>query len=475
MTITQEQRDKERAFFEAEMKRVPAFFEREPMIDTTDLLKWIGISTLSEQRTLGYLRMFAQDFIVEEIANDGSIHNVDVGPLYADLSAEGATYYVDLIKVGLSTLETKFRIAEKLKIDPKHINYAGLKDRVALTSQLISVRSLTDETLFDNINDEYFFVKNITKGKGVVANGDLKGNRFTITIRLQQTLNDNDIAQIENKILDIKRDGFWNYYYLQRFGTPRLLSHWLGLMIFRGQFEETAKTFVTFVAHRELPYFKQIRENMSKNWGNWKFLVEQMQSFPTHFNQELSLITHLRDNPSDFVGALHQIQDQVRLWIYAYDSYLFNRLLSDLILEGNVPPVLPLITSFNASDWQPYRTFLDADGVSLPAPALRNFPFVRLESRTLATKQQLEIHGFKVKDKFAIFSFSLPKGAYATTFLINFFTLSAGLPRVPDLPDEAIDSKKLLSLGSLESTLKYFQPLFDKYKKLGAVSTPEDL
>jgi tRNA pseudouridine13 synthase len=460
--LTQEEREQERQLFEAERKRVPELFLREPMVDDTEFLRWIGIEVVNPDRPLGYIKLLPQDFIVEEILQDGTVVTVDPGQLINNISAEGKTYYAELVKIGIDTLAAKDEIAATLGIDGKNIGFAGIKDRLALTSQRISIRNVASDEEFAKINAENFFLKNIVRGKGAVANGDLKGNRFIILLRLPKGLSKEEIAGMEKRAQEIKEDGFWNFFYFQRFGTPRLLSHWLGLLLLKGQYEEVVKTFVTFSAARELPYFKNIREEILAMWGNWQGIYERLKPFPYHFHHELAFIGYLIEHPADFLGALHTLPDQVRLWTYSYDCFLFNRKLSELIRGGEVPVSLPRITSFNPKDWEPYRKFLEADEVKLPSNSYRDFPFVRVESRVWPTLQKLDIHNIVFKEQFAIFAFSLPKGSYATSFLMEFFTLCSGLPIPAGIPKEPVDVKEIAGLGALAPVLERFKPVLEK-------------
>jgi tRNA(Glu) U13 pseudouridine synthase TruD len=191
-------------------------------------------------------------------------------------------------------------------------------------------------------------------------------------------------------------------------------------------------------------------------WGNWQGIMDRFGSFPSHFPQELGFLRHLEAHPGDFLGALHTNEEQVRMWFYAYDSFLFNRKLSELIRSGEVPLALPILSSFNPQDWEPYRGFLAADGVGQPSLHYKEFPFVRIAARTTATLQKADIHHFEYKDRLAVFEFSLGKGSYATAFLMHLFRLASGLPVLPGIPLDDVDPKEFLGTGSLRSTLEKF-------------------
>lgn len=463
MIITPEERDQERLLFETERKRVPELFDRMPMIDDDATLRSIGIEgILGGNRPIGYLKLMPQDFIVEEISRDGNPHTVDLGVLQPAPETEGSTYYADLVKAGISTLEAKSQLAALLNIEDKNIGYAGIKDRLALTSQVISFRGLADQEKLLGVNADNFFLKNLRRGKGVVANGELEGNRFTITLRTPEIMDAALKRSMEARVAEAKTDGFWNFFYFQRFGTPRLLGHMLGRFIVKGQYENAVKMFLTFPAARELPYFIAIRKEVAGMWGDWQAIQKRIDPFAYHFHLERTFIRHLVDKPTDFLGALHELPDQIRLWIYAYDCYLYNRKLSELIRAGEVPLSLPLITSFNPQDWKPYRAYLEEDAVQMPSRAYKDFPFVRIESRRWPTLQNLTIHNAVFEDRFATFCFSLPKGSYATSFLMNFFMLASGLPIVPGIPTDQVDARKVLGQAPLAPVLERFKTVLDR-------------
>lgn len=453
--------ERERALLETEKQRAPHLFERPPLIDSPQELSWIGIEGVFEEFPVGYIKYLPQDFIVEEISLEKSLHTVEEGNLWKQ-GEKISPLQAELVKMDCSTLGAKDELALHLGVPSSAIGFAGIKDHFALTSQAISIQGVAEPALIAKIKNERWFLKNVEEKKGMLKSGDLWGNRFLIAIRTPQEISSAEQDRIRTHLQEITEQGFWNFFSFQRFGTPRLNSHIAGRFLLNGDYEGTVKSFFLFRSHREIPYIGSMREGMETEWGNWELIRDMIKEFPSYFPSEIAIVNHLCQHPDDFLGALRTIPDQVRLWVYAYASYLFNRKLSMHIQNGEVPLKLPLITSPLKYDWDPYEQFLKEDGVKLPSRIPRDFPFIFFTPRTISTLQSVEVHDMRFQGKIATTSFSLPKGAYATTFLAHIFQLASNLPILPGIDTTSVDVKKILGLGSLEETLEYFQPVLSR-------------
>lgn len=450
-------KEREIEFLAKEHKKNPLLFERDTLLDDAPFLERIGVFIPNQKNfPVGYLRLWPQDFIVEEILQNGDVQSIAVED-FLDKKMGGVngnpTIYATLVKCGLSTIEAIDEIASFLDIDKKKIQFAGIKDKNAITSQLISIRESNYEKI-QKISSPYLFLKNVYSGKGVVEMGGLTGNCFTILVRANKFFNEKEfLDNLEKK----EKDGFFNFFYQQRFGTPRLINWFWGLLILRGEYEKAVLSFISSPGLREISYFKNIRNEIKKIWGNWEKIEQILSPFPLILQNELRVISHLREKPDDFTGALNKIPEQVRLWIFAYASLLFNRKLSDCLKKGVKPPdTMPLIPSKNRADWLFYKNFLEENKIfSLPLDNLKPFSFIQWEGRTINTKEGVAISQAKIIKEGVILSFALPKACYATTFLSQLFQLAWGLPpqNISSLP---VDTKATLGQNSLEEILNKF-------------------
>jgi tRNA pseudouridine13 synthase len=425
-------------------EEVPDAFLRAPLIDTPEILKSVGIEAgIPEDAPLGCIKLFPQDFLVEEVLSDGTVVSVQGEP--SDLSSSsGQTLYADLVQCGLGTLEARERIARAYGIPNTTIGYAGIKDKAAMTSQRISLRGMYHE-----MEDPSFVLRPVSYGKGAVSPGELKGNRFTLVVR---TRTSSDAERAAGYIEGLRADGFWNFFYLQRFGTPRLFAHRIGREIVAGRHEEAVRIFCTESMEREIPYLREIRVIVGELWGNWDAIITLLDRFPYRFRHELTITRYLKDHSGDFIGALKAVPDQTKIWVYAYQSYLWNRLLSRFIKTGDVPLHIPLITPGSLLYTDFLREIGEPDFV-LPKP----FPFVRPATDPVLSFISPDIHGIHVEGPLVILSFTLPKGAYATSLLMHAVHLVSGPPTPQGIPKDKIDAPPYFGRPSLLPLLERFK------------------
>lgn len=451
---------KEKIFLDRERASHPELFVPRIAIDDDATLQEIGIDpAVLGSRRRGHVKLFPEDFIVEEVSQDGALHTIDTAPLFGESPTEdGKTIWCDLVKIGVDTLEAVEELSRQLGLEKKSIGVAGIKDKRALTSQSVSIRGIKTDKLAA-VSAAHFFLKNITIGKGALSPGALRDNRFTIIVRTEDAPEPQDI---ETKISDLQEQGFWNFFYLQRFGTPRLISHRLGLLILQERYEEVVNMTLTHANQREVPYFQNLRAHLAELWGDTKALLDAIEPLPHTFRNEKKMLLYLSDHPGDFIGALNQAPEQIKLWIYAYGSGLFNQALSRLIVrgDGDVPFTLPTPFSRDSRTEQYYGLFFRDHRIRPPFLALKNFPYIRLQDNEIETLKQITLHGNRFVPEGIVLDFSLDKGAYATTFLAHFFTLSSG-ESVPALGSmNEVDMKSVLGTGSLGEVKKKFKDVF---------------
>ncbi len=141
------------------------------------------------------------DFIVDEISS-------------IEFSGRGNYLILQIKKELLSTWELLKIISKKLGIDEHLIGYAGLKDKNATTTQYISI-PLNKSRDYKLLNSKNVQVLKTFKHHQKLKIGDLKGNRFTITLK---NIKDEELPLIYQTLSHIQKHGMPNYFGYQRFG-----------------------------------------------------------------------------------------------------------------------------------------------------------------------------------------------------------------------------------------------------------------
>ena len=135
-------------------------------------------------------------------------------PLY-DFSNEGNHLILRLTKKNLTTWDAINKISNYTGIPKNEIGYAGLKDKDAYTSQLISIPKDRENSL-EGLEIENLKIEKKEYHNNKIRVGHLKGNKFVITLK---KVFPNDVQKINNIISLIKIDGIPNYFGEQRFGS----------------------------------------------------------------------------------------------------------------------------------------------------------------------------------------------------------------------------------------------------------------
>jgi tRNA pseudouridine13 synthase len=445
---------REQKFLARERERAPELFvpaEKSP----DELSQRIGILSFPTKLPKGYIKYSPLDFIVEEIRLDEKVIAVeknDPNPLPPSGCDGQGTVYVDLIKVGISTLDASTRIASALHLDAKQIAHAGIKDAVALTGQTLSIRGSTLEAV-RTLELPNMILKHVIEGKGAVSVGGLKGNRFTLFIRTPEEPN---LQGVNDSVGIINVKGVLNYYGPQRFGAPRFTDHIMGMRILRGEFEEAVRIYLYKQSPFEFPYFSQIRGRLEKTFGNWSAMREEIKNVPHSFRFEKLAIDTLEASagPDRFAKALEAISIRTDLAVRTYASYLTNLVLSETETKGRkLPETIPLLLSQDPESQTFYAPWLSAHGTEGWLERLNRAGFLKFikfgRNPNIQVRIWPKIHAVRALPEGVVISFDLVKGAYATTVLMYLFDVMTGAPVPAWVKTSEVDTKRVLETGSL--------------------------
>ena len=251
------------------------------------------------------------------------------------------------------------------------------------------------------------------------------------------------------------KNGFLNFFGPQRFGS-RLNVHHLGKRLIQGDVDGAIRAYMGEPGPFDVPLYREIRQAMDAAYGDWGQMLELSKHFPFTFKDETQVILALQEDPRKTRMALSRIKEQVRLWVYAYGSWLVNRAISRAILNGEtLPAQLPM--PFSPRGPLPlYKEFMEADGTAGYVQTLSQYPYINLADRTIPTVMMPQNLEAKEIDQGWIVRFELGKGAYATSLLSHLVRMYEGLPVPGWVPDGEVDALAAMGEGSVESLRKKF-------------------
>lgn len=247
------------------------------------------------------------DFIVCEESN-------------ARLVPEGSYSFYRLAKQGIGTIEAINILCRELNIPRESVSFGGLKDKYALTEQLISIRRGPKRDFSRNL----FSVKYLGKTDDPVKPDSLVANRFKVILR---DLTDTEAGKIGERLKEIESSGLPNYFDEQRFGSVRGGDEFIAKELIRRNYEGSLKIALTFTLDEGKSGAKKIRQILLENWGDWAKCFSLLPE-----SSERRIINYLKGHPSNLRQAFELLDEKlVLLYLHAYQSYLWNKGLSRLL------------------------------------------------------------------------------------------------------------------------------------------------
>ncbi len=303
------------------------------MIDAHPLEKALGMElyTTDFPGIGGKLKTRFEDFVVEEITEEQTPLSVQDWPDSTerprDIVGEPnrfATFTVQ--KMGLSTMDVATILAATLKISRNYVTYAGLKDKRAITTQSMSVPSKAVDSLLA-IELSRIAIRDIHYTRHPIQIGDLWGNRFTILVK--DITAECDFSQIGDQL---RKQPLLNYFGVQRFGVTRPNTHLVGKALMKRDFEDATRVMLCTTSEYEPEELTNVRLELSESLSPTEKVID---SFPEDLGYEKTVMKELIKHPGDFERAILKVPPRIlTLQVHSFQSYIFNRLLSERVRLG---------------------------------------------------------------------------------------------------------------------------------------------
>ena len=268
-----------------------------------------------------------------------------------------------LSKSSWDTFDLIDHLARRLGVATADIGVGGMKDRHGSTEQMISVRGLRSPP--ERIDDANFSLRFAGWTDGPMTARDIRGNRFTITLRDLTPL---EAGRIARNAPIAAREGFPNYFDEQRFGSARHGAGFMGKEIFLGRREKALRLYFTPSKHDDQKT-RKMKKCVIENWGRWAACAGM------GFGEYGRVLAYLAGNHRAFHQALEKIDRRFLVFVLnAYQSFLFNEVLARWLRElasaqgFALRAVRYAFGAYEFYDSLPPRTVEELRGTVLPVP-----------------------------------------------------------------------------------------------------------
>lgn len=266
------------------------------------------------------IKQVPEDFMVEEIPS-------------IKLKNKGDYSIYLLKKTNMDLIAAKKTIAKKFKTQPKYISYAGIKDKIAVTSQYISIK--TDRGPRGNFHLDTISLEHIGYYDKHLKSGDLKGNKFIIKLR---NLTDEETKRIKSNLDQINKTGIPNYFDSQRFGEDLSTGGFIAKRLMKDDYETALRLYLAS-QNSKSEEINEAHKFIHKNWKKWKkiddFLFESNK-----LQEEKKLMNLLLKDPENYTVAFKLINPMKKeLLVSAYQSFLWNKCLL-FLLKTKIPNLI---------------------------------------------------------------------------------------------------------------------------------------
>ncbi|XP_037472825.1 pseudouridylate synthase 7 homolog [Triticum dicoccoides] len=239
-----------------------------------------------------------------------------------------------LCKENKDTQDALGVIGKMLGLQSRSFGFSGTKDKRAVTTQQVTVFKVPANKIAA-LNKRLYGIKvgNFCYVKEGLGLGQLMGNRFTITLRgVVAELDDMIKAAVDG----LGKNGFINYYGLQRFGSGSVPTHRIGAALLRGEWKN-AVNLVLDPREGERDDIKEVREHY-KQHGD---IDMALRNFPRHLVAEKAILQCLRKCPENYLQALKGIPRPLRMmYVHSYQSYLWNHAASMRVEKYGISQVV---------------------------------------------------------------------------------------------------------------------------------------
>lgn len=273
-----------------------------------------------------------------------------------------------LVKRDITTWRALRDILTEFKLTSDRAGIAGLKDKVAVATQTISLRGGPPRH-FKTANVELTY---LGASSTPVESRASRGNRFVAVLRGATPETATRLATV---LPEVSRFGLPNYFDSQRFGSLRGGGDFPVRALLKGDVLGALKLILCSTSRYDPPSRRRQRNHIREHWGDWAACRKHAGDLDDR------MLAALQQKPDDPMQAYRLVPHKLRLmFLHAFQSFLWNEILSDALRRSFAPERLVEVhylggkLVFPRQPGEDTRAWLAGLALPLPAPGVTATP-----------------------------------------------------------------------------------------------------
>jgi len=277
--------------------------------------------------TGGLLKVRVEDFRVEEVSQTPA------------LDPKGR---FTVVRVTLNNWETNRylnRLAKACRISRKRVFSSGMKDKRAVTTQILVIDAHQSKVEQVSIADSAIEILGRTHQK--IGMSDHDGNRFTIIVRgccnSDGSPIDGKEAMRRVRVMQssmserMGADAFPNWIGPQRFGATRPVTPEVGRAVIEDDYKRACDLYLGMAGHNATEDVAAFRTM----WRKTEDPQNCLEIIPRHLGYERGILERLMKDPENWLGAYKSLPHSLQLLtIHSLQSLTFNHALAGRLASG---------------------------------------------------------------------------------------------------------------------------------------------
>ena len=258
----------------------------------------------------GRLKSTAEDFLVTEISS------------YPFPDPEGPFVVLRLASQDWEQHELAAAIAQRLGLPRHAVQWAGTKDRHAISERLFSYRGSPP--------DRDLRLRNVTlleayRARDGLVLGHHYGNTFDIKVAELATDTARALTAFRATEAELRvAGGVPNFFGPQRFGEVRPITQEVGRWVVRGEIPHAVEVYLT---ERPTDGAPGVGDEARRAYADHHDAVRALREFPREYRFERTLLEHLARGHSPERAFRALSRDLRLLFVHAFQALIFNRWL----------------------------------------------------------------------------------------------------------------------------------------------------